>query len=58
MIKILIEDVKGEYKYKKVSIVKNDEIIDRFRIDHRLATDVQIRAHPLYGVRVRSQEGI
>lgn len=55
MIKILIEDVKGEYKYKKVSIVKDDEIIDRFRIDHRLATDAQIRAHPLYGVRVRSQ---
>ena len=56
MIKILIEDVKGEYKYKKISIVKNDTTVDRFRIDHRLATDTQIRAHPLYGVRVRGYE--
>lgn len=52
MIKIIIEDIKGEYKYKKVSILKNDEIVDRFRIDHRLATEEQLRAHPLYGVRV------
>lgn len=57
MIKIIIEDVKGEYRYKKVSIVKNDETLDRFRIDHRLATDAQIRAHPLYGVRIRGYEG-
>lgn len=52
MIKIIIEDVKGEYKYKTVCILKDDIIVDRFRINHALATETQIRSHPLYGVRV------
>ncbi len=55
MLNIEINEVRGEKKYKVVSLVdKSHATIDRFRVPAGLAQEERLVNHHLYGVRIQA----